>query len=72
MNHLQTYTIKHLLARALCLIVLPVVLYLAIFYVHLSVLNRSGPGDGFFSSAFQVGLEGNDLHTANTPKGKPV
>lgn len=66
---MQSYTIKHFLARALCLIALPTILYVAIFYVHLSVLNRSGPGDGFFSSAFQVSLEGNYLRNSSLPKG---
>jgi dolichyl-phosphate-mannose-protein mannosyltransferase len=33
--------VKHLAARALCLIALPVVLYIAIFYVHLKVLYKT-------------------------------
>jgi len=36
--------------------------------VHLSVLSLTGPGDAFFSSRFQLGLEGNMLHNASTPK----
>ena len=66
----QSYTVKHFLARAMCLIALPIVLYMAIFYVHLRVLYLTGPGDGFFSSAFQTHLEGNSLHNASTPQGK--
>lgn len=57
------------MARALCLIALPAVLYVGIFYVHLAILNRSGPGDGFYSSSFQISLEGNYLRNASTPKG---
>ncbi|XP_058685763.1 protein O-mannosyl-transferase 2 isoform X2 [Poecile atricapillus] len=59
---------KHLLARVLCLIVLPLALYTAIFAVHFAVLNRSGPGDGFFSSAFQSQLIGNNLHNVSVPE----
>nr|XP_003408838.2 protein O-mannosyl-transferase 2 isoform X1 [Loxodonta africana] len=59
---------KHLIARILCLIVLPLALYMAIFAVHFIVLNKSGPGDGFFSSAFQARLSGNNLHNASIPE----
>nr|XP_033807175.1 protein O-mannosyl-transferase 2 [Geotrypetes seraphini] len=59
---------KHLLARILCLIALPLALYIAMFAVHFSVLNRSGSGDGFFSSAFQSRLIGNNLHNASMPE----
>ncbi|XP_021101475.1 protein O-mannosyl-transferase 2 isoform X1 [Heterocephalus glaber] len=59
---------KHLMARVLCLIILPLVLYMAIFAVHIMVLNKSGPGDGFFSSAFQARLSGNNLHNASIPE----
>lgn len=58
------------MARALCLIAFPAVLYMGIFYIHLQVLYLSGPGDGYFSSAFQTHLEGNFLHNASTPRGK--
>ncbi|XP_041070513.1 protein O-mannosyl-transferase 2 isoform X4 [Carcharodon carcharias] len=59
---------KHLLARVLCLIVLPLVFYTALFGIHFLVLNKSGPGDGFFSSAFQSRLIGNNLHNASMPE----
>ncbi|XP_029453496.1 protein O-mannosyl-transferase 2 isoform X2 [Rhinatrema bivittatum] len=59
---------RHLLARILCLIVLPLAFYAALFAVHFSVLNKSGPGDGFFSSAFQSRLIGNNLHNASMPE----
>lgn len=39
------------------------------FYIHLSILNKSGNGDGFYSSAFQSKLQGNSLHNASMPKG---
>jgi len=59
-----SYTVKNFLARVLCLIVVPAVLYMAVYYVHLKVLKRTGNGDYAFSSAFQTGLEGNPLHGA--------
>nr|KAF6486618.1 protein O-mannosyltransferase 2 [Rousettus aegyptiacus] len=59
---------KHLTARILCLIVLPLALYTATYAVHFMVLNKSGPGDGFFSSAFQARLAGNNLHNASIPE----
>jgi dolichyl-phosphate-mannose-protein mannosyltransferase len=35
------YTVKHFLARAVCLIAIPVVLYVFFFYIHLKVLYKS-------------------------------
>jgi dolichyl-phosphate-mannose-protein mannosyltransferase len=46
--------VKEFLYRAACLIGLPLGCYILFFTIHLKVLNRSGPGDGFYSSAFQV------------------
>lgn len=59
---------KHFMARALCLIILPVAVYLFWFAVHFAVLKSSGSGDGFFSSAFQSTLKGNELHKASLPE----
>ncbi|XP_076382009.1 protein O-mannosyl-transferase 2 isoform X2 [Megalopta genalis] len=63
-----TYVGKHLLARCICLVLLPIVLYMLFFYIHLSVLNKSGSGDGFYSSEFQSLLEGNSLYNATMPR----
>lgn len=38
------------------------------FYIHLEVLNHSGSGDGFYSSAFQSKLIGNSLYNASMPR----
>jgi dolichyl-phosphate-mannose-protein mannosyltransferase len=57
---------RHFSARALCLIFLPLALYLSFFYVHFLVLTKSGPGDDFMSTAFQEGLEGNKILSATT------
>ncbi|XP_034077787.1 protein O-mannosyl-transferase 2 [Gymnodraco acuticeps] len=59
---------KHFLARVVGLILFPLFLYVTIFAIHFVVLNKSGPGDGFFSSAFQSRLIGNNLHNASMPE----
>ncbi|KAK9364599.1 Dolichyl-phosphate-mannose-protein mannosyltransferase-domain-containing protein [Lipomyces kononenkoae] len=57
---LVTY-IKHWIARIICLIVLPLTIYLACFKIHFSILVNSGPGDAQMSSLFQANLHGTDL-----------
>ncbi|XP_038077985.1 protein O-mannosyl-transferase 2-like isoform X2 [Patiria miniata] len=59
---------RHLLARVVCLIFLPGLVYLIIFAVHLQVLNASGPGDAHFSSQFQSSLLGNNLYNTSMPR----
>jgi len=53
--------IKHFLARAVGLIVVPAVFYMFMFQIHFMVLNRSGDGDGFMSSEFQHTLIGHGM-----------
>jgi dolichyl-phosphate-mannose-protein mannosyltransferase len=53
--------IKHFLARALCLIVVPILFYMAMFEIHFLILNGSGDGDGFMSSEFQHTLGGRGM-----------
>ncbi|XP_026683156.1 protein O-mannosyl-transferase 2 [Diaphorina citri] len=65
---LHMYTVHHFMARVVCLIILPAVLYTLFFYIHLCILNRSGNGDGFFSSGFQSQLRGNSLYNASMPR----
>jgi len=60
--------LKHLFARSLCLILLPILLYITYFFIHLTILSKSGTGDGFFSSLFQTTLEGNRLYNATMPR----
>ncbi|XP_014718905.1 protein O-mannosyl-transferase 1 isoform X1 [Equus asinus] len=59
----------HLLARAVALLVIPVIMYLLFFYVHLVLLCRSGPHDQIMSSAFQASLEGG---LARITQGQPL
>jgi dolichyl-phosphate-mannose-protein mannosyltransferase len=47
---------KHFLARAFCLIIIPVGFYMAMFAIHFVFLNNPGEGDGFMSSEFQATL----------------
>lgn len=47
----------HVVARAVALLVIPAATYLLFFYVHLTLLCRSGPHDQIMSSAFQASLE---------------
>jgi len=57
--------IGHFLARAFCLILVPLTIYLACFYVHFEILTHSGPGDNMMSLDFQKGLIGNANRVAN-------
>ena len=53
--------IKHFLARALCLIVVPSLFYMLMFAIHFAILENSGDGDGFMSSEFQHTLGGRGM-----------
>ncbi|KAJ8110928.1 hypothetical protein ONZ43_g5744 [Nemania bipapillata] len=47
---------KHFMARAFCLIIIPVTFYMAMFAIHFACLSNPGDGDGFMSSEFQATL----------------
>eukprot|EP00118_Oscarella_pearsei_P008995 m.49212 g.49212 ORF g.49212 m.49212 type:complete len:704 (+) comp33965_c0_seq3:46-2157(+) len=68
MSNSLTVVAIHFMARAFCLIVLPAMIYLTFFAVHFHILNKSGPGDAFFSSAFQSTLQGNELFNSEVPE----
>lgn len=53
----QVCVLGHVLARTVALLVVPAATYLLFFYVHLTLLCRSGPHDQIMSSAFQASLE---------------
>ncbi|KIY68208.1 glycosyltransferase family 39 protein [Cylindrobasidium torrendii FP15055 ss-10] len=53
--------IRHFFARALCLIVLPILFYMFMFSIHFAILQSSGEGDGFMSSEFQHTLSGRGM-----------
>lgn len=52
---------RHFAARAVCLIVIPVLFYMSMFAIHFAILNNSGEGDGFMSSEFQHTLAGHGM-----------
>ena len=60
--------LKHFLARAFCLIIIPALCYMLFFAVHFKVLSKSGNVDGFYSSQFQSQLEGNRLYNISMPQ----
>ena len=55
----------HFMARVACLIVLPLSIYLASFFLHLTILTHTGPGDQFMSPEFQGNLIGSNLNSAS-------
>ena len=59
--------VKHFVARAACLILLPFTVYVLIFGLHTSVLTKTGPGDGYYSSLFQSTISGNPMQSLVTP-----
>lgn len=56
---------KHFSRRLNGLILIPFVIYLFWFWIHFTILNTSGPGDGFMSAEFQETL-GDSAATINS------
>ncbi|KAF9174593.1 hypothetical protein BGX21_006708 [Mortierella sp. AD011] len=48
--------LDHFLARAVCLILVPAIVYMFMFEIHFLLLENSGDGDGFMSAPFQMTL----------------
>ncbi|XP_034244054.1 protein O-mannosyltransferase 1 [Thrips palmi] len=61
--------LRQFAGRLCVLIAIPSAVYLAVFYVHLSVLNHAGPHDTIMTSAFQASLEGG---LASITHGQPL
>ncbi|KTW29341.1 hypothetical protein T552_01296 [Pneumocystis carinii B80] len=59
------YFAKHFIARAISLIIFPFILYLLWFYIHFTVLSKTGPGDRFMTPSFQETLDGNTLSSSS-------
>lgn len=53
--------LRHFIARAICLIAVPSLFYMAMFAIHFRLLQSSGEGDGFMSSEFQHTLNGHGM-----------
>lgn len=47
---------RHFLARAICLILIPILFYMTMFEIHFLLLGSSGDGDAFMSSEFRQTL----------------
>lgn len=58
--------IKHVVARALALVAVPVTIYLSLFYVHFAQLRNDTSASGAVSPAFRLTLAGSDDVT-NSP-----
>jgi len=65
--HAKREQAKHWGARIACLIIVPILVFMASFKIHFLILNHSGPGDAQMSSLFQANLVGNDF--AKNPLG---
>ncbi|XP_034027321.1 protein O-mannosyl-transferase 1 [Thalassophryne amazonica] len=52
------YVCMHCVCCVVCLLLVPLLLYMFWFYVHLSLLQHSGPHDQLMSPAFQASLKG--------------
>ncbi|KAF8505073.1 glycosyltransferase family 39 protein [Hysterangium stoloniferum] len=53
--------VRHFVARAICLIAVPILFYMSMFQIHFMILQSSGEGDGFMSSEFQHTLSGRKM-----------
>ncbi|KAI8143626.1 glycosyltransferase family 39 protein [Fennellomyces sp. T-0311] len=52
---------NHCLARVLCLIIIPISIYIGMFYLHFLALPLAGDGDAHMSAAFQHSLAGHEI-----------
>ncbi|KAI0915447.1 hypothetical protein AcV5_003665 [Taiwanofungus camphoratus] len=52
---------RHFMARAVCLIAIPITFYMFMFWIHFLILQNPGDGDGFMSSEFQHTLNGRGM-----------
>lgn len=54
-----TIFLYEFLKNAICLIVIPILIYVSLFYLHFRIVNKSSSDEGHLSSFFQATLEGN-------------
>lgn len=57
------------ISRALIFSIIPIGIYIGVFYLHLNTLTKAGPHDNVMTSAFQASLEGG---LASITKGQPL
>ncbi|KAI8621212.1 Dolichyl-phosphate-mannose-protein mannosyltransferase-domain-containing protein [Chytriomyces sp. MP71] len=53
--------LQHFMARVLCLIILPISVYVAAFWVHFRTLPQTSPDAGYMSPEFQATLKGQKI-----------
>jgi dolichyl-phosphate-mannose-protein mannosyltransferase len=53
------YSVKRIAYSFVCLVLLPLTVYIGAFIAHFSLLYKSGTGDAFMTREFQHDLEGN-------------
>lgn len=58
---------RHVMARVVTLIVVPILIYIACFWVHLHLLTKYSPAASGYSLGFQQGLEGAMLPSTDKP-----
>ncbi|KAI9560931.1 hypothetical protein GHT06_011887 [Daphnia sinensis] len=59
----------HAVARFFAFFVVPLMVYIGVFYIHLTTLVNAGPHDSAMSSAFQASLEGG---LSSIVRGQPL
>jgi len=55
------YPVRQAALHAVVLLLIPFMVYFAVFAIHFSLLPKSGPGDAFMSEGFKKTLEGADV-----------
>lgn len=65
----NTQLLRRSIVTGLLFTIVPSIVYLSIFYVHLSVLHKAGPHDNTMTSAFQASLDGG---LGSITKGQPL
>lgn len=72
-NVIDQVKLKELVHRTLiyltCIVIVPIILYITIYYVHLEWLTKAGPHDTIMTSAFQASLEDG---LASITRGQPL
>ncbi|XP_037072473.1 protein O-mannosyl-transferase 2-like isoform X2 [Pollicipes pollicipes] len=68
-----SHTVKHFVARAACLIVLPMATYVLVYYIHDVRITKANDvhgmqGDGWLSAGTQMTLKNNDMFNVSQPK----
>ncbi|RLV91558.1 Dolichyl-phosphate-mannose--protein mannosyltransferase 5 [Spathaspora sp. JA1] len=64
LGDLQVTTVTwfmHVVVRAICLIIVPITIYLTTFYIHFMTLPYDGTGSAYMSSHFRSTLQDSDL-----------